>query len=189
MVNNKFKVLISIAVLALVLCVPVLVSVSAANEIQDVSVAPVATSVDYDKIGRVLSANRVFDDMLSDDLTVIEEATISLLDKAEGEFIESVIIEDFCKNLYGRSVDLSVAVYEGMPANDGYIAIVPRCYNSLNHFNIRAAGLSDGTVMVESTMRITMFEDEYHDVQVCTMLLPNDESSFGYTILSANIAE
>ena len=187
MVNNKIKVLFSIAVLALVLCVPVLVKVSAANEVQSVQAAPSVSSVDYDKIGRVLDANRVFDELLDDDLTVIESATIALLDRADGEFIESALVMDFCKNLYGRNVDLSIAVYDGMPANDGYIAIVPCCYNLLNHFNIQAAELSDGTVMVVSDMRITMVEDEYHDVQVCTMLLPDANSTFGYTIISASI--
>ena len=187
MVKNHMKILCGIAVLAFILCVPLFVNAGAADDVQEVNNNPVSVNIDYDMISKVLSANRVFDEMLDDDLTVIEEATIVLLDHAEGEFISSGLVSSFITNLYGKEIDLSVAIYDGMPADEGYIKIVPRCYNLLDHHNIKAEPLPDGTVQVDSIMRVTLIDDEYHEVPVRTVLLPVAASSFGYNIISANI--
>ena len=189
--KNGVKMLMLATACALMLILLGIVPATAPRGTQQVAAAP-AAPVDYARITTVLAANRVFDEQFFDDLNLIEEATIVLLAQSVeledgSRVIRGSLISDFCRNLYGREVDLSAANYDNLTAPAGAVAILPRGYAELTHHNLSATVLEDGRIEVASSMTV-----EFDDTVTCnviTTLAVDESSSFGYRVLGASIME
>lgn len=137
------------------------------------------TDEQYRKIKNVVSINRVFDEMVYDDDALIEAAEYELIDKAEvvngKKAIRQNIIEDFIKDLYGRTIS-------GAKASDGYY-IIPECEFSTITSSVTSVEQSGSTIKVKSDTSVNI-GGSVQSFTVCTTLAPSD-SGYGYTILAA----
>lgn len=141
------------------------------------------TDEQYRKIKNVVSINRVFDEMVYDDDALIEAAEYELIDKAEvidgKKAIRQDIIEDFIKELYGRTIS-------GAKASNGYY-IVPDCEFSTISSSVTAVEQTGSTIKVKSDTTVTV-GNNVQKLTVSTTLAPSD-SGYGYTILAATISD
>ena len=154
--------------------------------------APVSDSVLTARIAHMLSLNFVYDDAADNDFDLIQNSAIALLDTAEEHngflYIKSSLLKGLIFNLYGRRVDISDADLGFMPAVEGYVAIVPRGYDTFEHKLISVEPAVAG-LTVTSIMTVYPHDGEPYSVRCVTEFAVNSESSFGYSIIKSCTSE
>lgn len=144
---------------------------------------------DYDTVANIVSLNRVFGDYIYYDEAILEAAEILLLDEAEEidgfTYLKKSDVNALIYSLYGRKIDESIAVIEGVPEIDGYYAVLPIGYDGVSHEIKQITVAEHGMLEVISTVTIEYFDrTEIHTVRT---VLSATES--GYIILSADIVK
>ena len=155
---------------------------------------PVATAVtetetpqntEYTRIENMLNHNRLYDNDFNDINTVVDNSILALMYKAEGEFIREALVSAFVYNMY----DLDIKDYEAnpnAPQKNDYIFIIPRGYDEISH-QIMSVTKSGTLNCVISEITIKTHDGET-TTKICeTVLLENENSAFGYNIISSNI--
>lgn len=148
-----------------------------------------ASAYDYDTVVSIVSQNRVFGDYIYYDEAILEAAEILLLDRAEEidgfTYLKKSDANALIYSLYGRKIDESVAVIEGVPERDGYYAVLPIGYDGVSHEIEQITVKEYGRIEVISKVTVEYF-DRIEVNTVCTVLSATEG---GYIILSADVVE
>ena len=155
---------------------------------------PVATAVtevekpentEFTRFENMLNHNRLYDNDFNDINTVVDNSILSLLEKREEDFIKSDLVEAFVYNMY----DLDVKDYKAnpqAPEKQGYIFIMPRGYDEISH-EIQTVTENGTLICIISEITIKSHDGETKTATCETVLLENENSAFGYNIISSNI--
>lgn len=145
------------------------------------------------RLGQLINLNRVYDDCILSDASLIDEASVVLLKNAETTENGDVIIRQagvlsFIQDLYGRAVDISSlpdAYTKDIP--DGYFYVVPRGYDAISQTITDLKIAENGIITVCSDMILTSHEGDEVKAVAETDFILNGESAFGYNIVNARI--
>ncbi len=153
------------------------------NEISVVGVARAeenAPLLDLDKLEEIINLNRVFDDYIYDGAALVDEALFVLRNQAEEldgkQIISCEAVNGFVAELYGREIEKSETEYYEIGSHG---------YTETRQEIVSAVCDEGGTVTVTADMYCSGCDGVS---QVVTKLAPA-ANSFGYIILSAEIAE
>lgn len=142
---------------------------------------------DIAAITELVSLNRVFGYSIYDDTALIDAAQIVLLDRAteiDGFlYIEKQVVNEFIYNMYGRAVDESAGEIYGLPAPDGYYAILPRSYDLMSQSVTDITAKEDGTLTV--TTEVTVAGLDFTETFSAVTVLSPAQTESGYVITSA----
>ncbi len=155
---------------------------------------PVATAADepetsqnteWSRIENMLNHNRLYGNDFNDINAVVDNSILSLLEKREEDFIKRDLVEAFVYNMY----DLDIKDYKAnpnAPVKNGYIFIMPRGYDKISHEIISVT--QNGTLYcVISQLSVETHDGVSEKANCETVLLENENSAFGYNIISSNI--
>lgn len=145
------------------------------------------------RLTQLLNLNRIFDDCIYDSASLVDEASVVLLQDAETDenmdtIISQASILSFIYDMYGVTVDIS-----SLPAEytdnvpDGYFYVIPRGYDT---FSQTITGLSvgdDGKITVTSKLMMNTHEGDVGTGTVTTVFVANSASAFGYNIVSSAV--
>ena len=162
-------------------------SVKVMSPAVSVSSSDIAYNVMKARFENMLNRNYLYDDDFSSDQTVIENSILALLDKSVDGEIDKNLVLGFITGMYGLQVDPAAAEYDFAPASEGKFLILPRGYSEYSH-TITSITEEVGGYTVNSDMLIMAHDGEEYTVKVTTVFVPNEGSSFGYNIISSNIA-
>lgn len=155
------------------------------------AVAPAEKKYDVAAVTELVSCNRVFGDSIYDDSALIDAAQIVLLDKAteiDGFlYIEKQTVNDYIYNMYGRRVDEAAGEIYGLPAPEGYYAILPRSYDLMSHAVTDITVQEDGKLAV--TTEVTVAGLDFTETFSAVTVLSPAQTESGYVILSAQQAQ
>ena len=174
--KNKIFSLVLIFVLILSCNFPVATAVTEASEPEN---------TEFARFENMLNHNRLYDSDFNDINTVVDNSVICLLEKREDEFIKKDLVEAFIYNMY----DLDIKDYEANPEapnKDGYIFIMPRGYDEISH-EIKTVTENGTLICIISEITINAHDGENKTASCETVLLENENSAFGYNIISSNI--
>lgn len=162
-------------------------SVKVVSPVVTVKNANVAYNVMKARFENMLNNNYLYDDDFTSDKIVIENSILALLDKTVDGEIDKSLVLGFIAGMYGLQVDPAAAEYDFAKASEGMFLVLPRGYTEYNH-TITSITEEVGGYTVSSDMLVMPHDGEEYTVKVTTVFVPNEGSSFGYNILSSNIA-
>lgn len=143
----------------------------------------VEQDLDMEKISKIIGLNRVYGKFISDEVSLIEEAEVVLIDKAvtiDGKvMIPCDDVDMFIKDVYG--LDIS--------SDEEYYEVLPRGYETISHNLVSADVLDNGNIRAISEMNVGYSDDEVSKLTAITVLKVNNDSAYGYNIVSADILE
>ncbi len=145
---------------------------------------PVETTA-YARFENMLNHNRLFGEDFSDTNTVVENSIISLLSKREEDFIKEDIVSCFVYNMYSLDIE-DYKANTNAPVREGYIFILPRGYDDFSHEIVSVT--KSGTLYCVISEVTFNTHDGVQEKATCeTVFLENEDSAFGYNIISANL--
>ena len=162
-------------------------SVKVISPVVTANSSDVAYNVMKARFENMLNRNYLYDDDFSSDQTIIENSILALLDKSVDGEIDKSLVLGFIAGMYGLQVDPAAAEYDFAPASEGKFLILPRGYSEYSH-TITSITEEVGGYTVSSDMLVLAHDGEEYTVKVTTVFVPNEGSSFGYNIISSNIA-
>lgn len=162
-------------------------SVKVISPVVTANSSDVAYNVMKARFENMLNRNYLYDDDFSSDQTIIENSILALLDKSVDGEIDKSLVLGFIAGMYGLQVDPAAAEYDFAPASEGKFLILPRGYSEYSH-TITSITEEVGGYTVSSDMLVMAHDGEEYTVKVTTVFVPNEGSSFGYNIISSNIA-
>ena len=162
-------------------------SVKALSPVATVKNNAVAQNVMKARFENMLNRNYLYDDDFASDKTIIENSILALLDKSVDGEIDKSLVLGFIAGMYGLQVDPAAAEYDFAPASEGKFLVLPRGYSEYSH-TITSITEEVGGYTVNSNMLVMAHDGEQYTVNVTTVFVPNEGSSFGYNIISSNIA-
>lgn len=118
---------------------------------------------------------------------LISAASISLLPHAENGTLKNSLIVDFARNMYGLDL-LTMADINSEPLEEnGVYQIIPKGFSKYNHTVTNFYRHNDATLTVYSIAETTDEEDEAVKYSAISRFAQNQNSVFGYTLLSCEI--
>ncbi len=162
------------------------------TQAEAVEETPVCDSVLTARIAHMLSLNYVYDDAFENDFDLVQNSAVALIGTAEERdgflYVKSSLIEGFIFNLYGREVNAAEADLGFLPPVEGFVAVVPRGYDTFEHKLVSVEPDGNG-LTVTSEMTVFPHDGDPYSVRCVTELAENAESSFGYSITYSRILE
>ena len=174
--KNKILSLVLIFVLILSCNFPVATAVTQGEE---------PKNTEFARFENMLNHNRLYDNDFNDINTVVDNSILSLLEKREEDFIKSDLVEAFVYNMY----DLDIKDYKAnpqAPEKQGYIFIMPRGYDEISH-EIQTVTENGTLICIISEITVKSHDRQTKTATCETVLLENENSAFGYNIISSNI--
>ena len=163
--------------------------VATANEVMP---APNAEKVLESRFLNMLNRNYVYGTDFESVNDIVDNSVVALLSLRESEessYIAENYVADFIRDMYGiDGVELDVLAPESK-MRDGYVYILPRGYCEYNHRIISVTENEDGSFWVTTSVEI-MEHDDFYTEGVCkSLIVKNEASAYGYSIISSDIAE
>ncbi|MBQ4119116.1 MAG: hypothetical protein IJD45_01855 [Clostridia bacterium] len=189
--------------LVLVLCVVALAFACAKTDAPKVQTAEIqkgdvlTVSQGADTADKVLEArflnmlnhNFVYDDAFYDDASLVNYSMLALLDKADGSFLDQVVLSDYIFNMYGKRYNEFDFLGEDLPEKQGYVYIVPRGYNTYRHEIVSVTDNNDGSFTVITNIEILGADNTVENLKCETLFLKAEDSAFGFNMLYSDIIE
>ena len=138
------------------------------------------------RLENMLNHNRLFGDDFNNVNAVVDNSIIALLDKREEDFIKEDIIKGFVQNMYDLSID-GYTAFPQAPTKEGYIFILPRGYDSFSH-EIKSIEKNGALYCVISQVSFNTHDGQEQKANCETVFLENENSAFGYNIISAKLS-
>ncbi len=185
-------------VLSLVLCLVMFVVCASliAPTVKDNSQVSAATPEDV-KIStnearflNMLNHNFVYDADFENADTVVNNASLALLDLRDAEnedFINETYVKGFVKDMYGIEIADMSGVNTDFPQLDGYLYIIPRGFTTYNHTIVSIEQNEDGSYTVVSDVTVSDHDVAAKTQKAVSLFVENSESAFGYNIIYCNI--
>ncbi len=168
------------------ICMVMLLSFSFPTATAQVKAQTIAET-DSLRFENMLNHNYLFGDDFNDINKVVDKSIIPLLDKRDGDFIREDIVKSFVENMYDFDIE-GYAPNTNAPLRDGYIFIMPMGYENISH-KIISVSANDLLYCVVSEITFITHDGETETATCETVFLENQNSAFGYNIISANISE
>lgn len=189
--------------LVLVLCVVALAFACAKTDVPKVQTAEIqkgnvlTVSQGADTADKVLEArflnmlnhNFVYDDAFYDDASLVEDSILALLDKADGSFLDQVVLSDYIFNMYGKKYNEFDFLDEDLPEKQGYVYILPRGYSDYNHEIVSVTNNKDGSFTVITNIEILGADNTVENLKCETLFLKAEDSAFGFNMVYSDIIE
>lgn len=139
------------------------------------------------KIQSLLNLNNVFGDGFLDNETLVNCAAINLREFADDDgFIPSGLIETYIKDMYDIDLEITESINSQFPQKEGYVYLIPRGFTEYRHEIVKTE--ADGEyITVYSKMTADFHDAAAQTVDVVSLLIKNENSTFGFSILSSEI--
>ena len=153
-----------------------------------------AAAVDIDAVKaarfeNMLNINTVYGDAFYDNQLLVNAAMIVLKNYADDDgFIKSEIVSSYIKDMYDIDIDINEKINEGFPSKDGYILLIPRGYSEYKHTVTNVQTFED-FILVKSVVTVKTHDNGSYTVDAETRFAENENSSFGYSIISSELSE
>lgn len=138
----------------------------------------------------ILNHNNNYNDDFKYIDTVVNNSVLSLLhlrDAENEDFIRADYVINFVKDMYGiEIVDVS-QLNAQWPQLDGYIYIIPKGYTTYTHEFVAMERNQDGSYTVYTTVSVDCHDGAPETYEAVSLMVPNAESSFGYTLIRSDI--
>lgn len=101
-------------------------------------------------------------------------------------YIEESYVADYIFNMYGIDFVDFKTINSDFEQLDGYVYIIPRGYSVYNHEIISISENEDGSFSVLTSVEISSHDGETIN-EICeTLFVINEQSPFGFAIISSN---
>ena len=143
--------------------------------------------VEEARILNLLNLNNIYGDDFTDNEALVNAAAINLRSYASANgFIENSIITSYIKDIYDIDLEITEDININMPKKQGYVYLIPRGYSSYTHEII---SISKGEDFIKVTSLVSVNAHDGLDVigTATTILIKNENSSFGYNIINSEI--
>lgn len=137
----------------------------------------------------MLNHNFVYNDAFYDDAWLVNDSMLALLDKAEGSFLDQVVLSDYVFNMYGKKYKDFDFLGETLSEEQGYVYIIPRGYDEYTHQIVSITDNNDGSFTVISNVEISGADNTVENLKCETLFLQAEDSDFGFNILYSDIIE
>lgn len=138
----------------------------------------------------MLNHNYVYNSDFDDIDLIVNNSLIALLDNRDREnedFISAELVKEFVKSMYGLEIADINEINPDMPKKEGYVFINAKGYSKFDHKILSVSENEDGTFTVTSDVTVTTHENESYTCKASTVFLKNENSRFGYNIISSDI--
>lgn len=185
------KGILSIAALAVVLLI----------SFTSLSVKPSATATEKTSVSAVsqekvlgarflnmLNHSFVYNDSFDSLYEMTACAEVALLDKAEDGYIAQSAVSGYLYNMYGlENIDFA-AVTKDFPQRENYVYVIPRGFSVYRHSSPAVTVNEDGSYTVTTDVEISSHDSETETAKATTLFVKNENSAFGFNIISSDIA-
>lgn len=139
------------------------------------------------RLENLLNINYVYGDDILDNEKLLNKATISLKSLADDNgFIEEAAVVAFIKDLYDIDLVINDSLNTDMPKKEGYVYLIPRGYTKYEH-TITDIAYDGDAIRVTSAVKVNYHDGEAVYATATTLFIENQNSRFGYSILSSDI--
>lgn len=138
----------------------------------------------------ILNHNNNYDDDFKYIDTMVNNSVISLLhlrDSENEDFIRADYVIDFVKDMYGIDIVDVSDLNAQWPQLEGYIYIIPKGYTTYKHEFTAMEKNEDGSYTVYTRVTADTHDADSENLEAVSLLVPNSESSFGYSLIRCDI--
>lgn len=114
-------------------------------------------------------------------------ALLSVRDAENEAYISEAAVFDYLFNMYGVEIADFSEINAGFPKKEGYVYIIPRGYAQLTHTAESITENEDGSFTFKTSVKIEAHDGEPYFDTCETLFVKNEESSFGFNIISSVI--
>ncbi len=137
----------------------------------------------------ILNINTVYGDAFYDNQSLVNAAMIVLKNYADEDgFVKQEIVSAYIKDMYDIDIDINEKINEGFPYKDGYVLLIPRGHSEYEH-TVLSVRTYDDYILVESSVTVKTHDNGEYTAKAVTRLAENEQSSFGYNIISSELIE
>lgn len=137
----------------------------------------------------MLNHNFVYDEAFYDDAALVNDSMLALLDRADGSFLDQVVLSDYIFNMYGKKYNGFDFLGEDLPEKSGYVYIIPKGYSTYEHKIVSVTDNNDGSFTVITNIEILGADNTVENAKCETVFLQSEESAFGYNIIYSDIID
>lgn len=137
----------------------------------------------------MLNHNFVYDEVFYDDAALVNDSMLALLDRADGSFLDQVVLSDYIFNMYGKKYNGFDFLGEDLPEKSGYVYIIPKGYSTYEHKIVSVTDNNDGSFTVITNIEILGADNTVENAKCETVFLQSEESAFGYNIIYSDIID
>ena len=135
----------------------------------------------------MLNHNFVYNDAFDSVYEMTACSEVAVLDKAENGYIAESVISGYLYNMYGvENVDFA-AVTKGFPQRENYVYVIPRGFSIYKHSAPVVTQNEDGSYTVITEVEISSHDSETETAKAATLFVKNENSAFGFNIISSDI--
>ena len=139
------------------------------------------------RLENLLNINYIYGDDILDNEKLLNKAAVSLKSLADDNgFIEQTAVTSFIKDLYDIDLVITDDMNSDMPKKEGYVYLIPRGYTKYEH-TITGISVEDGVIRVTSAVKVNYHDSEATEATATTIFVENQNSRFGYNIVSSEI--
>ena len=137
----------------------------------------------------MLNHNFVYDEAFYDDAALVNDSMLALLDRADGSFLDQVVLSDYIFNMYGKKYNGFDFLGEDLPEKSGYVYITPKGYSTYEHKIVSVTDNNDGSFTVITNIEILGADNTVENAKCETVFLQSEDSAFGYNIIYSDIID
>ena len=113
---------------------------------------------------------------------------VALLDKAEDGYIKQSLIAGYLYNMYGVENADFAAVTKDFPQRENYVYVIPRGFSVYKHSAPVITENEDGSYTVVTDVEISSHDSDAETAKATTLFVKNENSAFGFNIISSDIS-
>ena len=113
---------------------------------------------------------------------------VALLDKAEDGYIKQSLIAGYIYNMYGVENTDFAAVTKDFPQRENYVYVIPRGFSVYKHSAPVITENEDGSYTVVTDVEISSHDSDVETAKATTLFVKNENSAFGFNIISSDIS-
>lgn len=113
---------------------------------------------------------------------------VALLDKAEDGYIKQSLIAGYLYNMYGVENADFAAVTKDFPQRENYVYVIPRGFSVYKHSAPVITENEDGSYTVVTDVEISSHDSDVETAKATTLFVKNENSAFGFNIISSDIS-
>ena len=136
----------------------------------------------------MLNHNFVYNDAFESVYEMTACSEVALLDKAEDGYIKQSLIAGYLYNMYGVENADFAAVTKDFPQRENYVYVIPRGFSVYKHSAPVITENEDGSYTVVTDVEISSHDSDAENAQATTLFVKNENSAFGFNIISSDIS-
>lgn len=140
------------------------------------------------RLENLLNVNYIYGDDILDNEKLLNKSAISLKALADDNgFIEEAAVIAFIKDLYDIDLVINDSMNSELPQKEGYVYLIPRGYTKYEH-TVTDIAYENDVIKVTSAVKVNYHDSDAVYATATTLFIENPNSSFGYSIVSSDIA-